>query len=99
VARASSEDWKEIAHETLACEWAHDHGWLHPKLQHIGSTGWPDRCFIKNGRCIFIEFKKPKGGRRSPKQIYWVNEIRAHGGLAAFCKTAEEAIAILKDYD
>jgi hypothetical protein len=92
-------DWKEIRHEILACEWAHDHGWLTPKLQHIGSTGWPDRCFIRRGITIFVEFKKPKGGKRSPKQKWWIKQITDHGGLAYFCNTAVEAIAILEAYD
>lgn len=99
MAPVNSNEWLEHRHEILACEWARDHGWLTPKLQHIGSTGWPDRTFIRRGRVVFIEFKRPRGGRRSAKQIWWIKEINAHGGIAAFCNTAQEAIEILRRYD
>lgn len=98
MARANSEQWLEVHHEILACEWARDHGWLTPKLQYVGHTGWPDRTFIKGNAVLFIEFKRPKGGRRSEKQKWWVNQINNHGGRAFFCKSADEAIEVLKHY-
>jgi hypothetical protein len=88
----------ELKHEKLACEWAHANGWLVAKLQWVGQTGWPDRTFIKNGRAIFIEFKRPKGGKRSKKQIWWVNQIKDHGGHAYFCTCAQDAISVLRMY-
>lgn len=99
MALANSDQWKEIRHETLACEWAKDNGWLTPKLQYVGHTGWPDRCFMRRGRIVFIEFKRPKGGRRSAKQVWWLEQINAHGCEGYFCKTATEAIEILTRYD
>ena len=99
MAPVNSDNWLEIKHEILACEWAHDHGWLTPKLQHIGSTGWPDRCFIRRGRVVFIEFKRPRGGHRTPKQIWWLKQINEHGAEGYFCRTATEAIEILTRYD
>lgn len=89
----------EIDIETLVCNWARDQGWLVAKLQWVGQTGWPDRFFLRNGIHIFIEFKKPKGGRIAPKQQHWHDEIWDHEGRAYFAKTAEEGIAILKLYD
>lgn len=88
----------EISVEDQVCEWASKNGWLVAKLQYLGNTGWPDRFFLKNGHHVFIEFKRPKGGRREPKQIYWRDQIHYHGGNATFINSAEDGIALLKTY-
>jgi len=89
----------EIEVESLVIAWAEDHGWLCPKLQWLNQTGWPDRTFLKNGKVVWIEFKRPKKGRREPKQIYWNGRIRRQGCNAHFVKTVEEGIELLKSYE
>lgn len=40
-------------------ERAEKNGWLTKKLSFIGERGAPDRLFIKNGRVMFVELKRP----------------------------------------
>lgn len=42
-----------------------------------------------------FEAKRTDGGRRSPDQIKWANDITAAGGIAGFFSTPEEAAAIV----
>ena len=45
-----------------ACiKWAKSKGWLHIRL-HFGkgaARGWPDDVFIRDGRHVWVEFKRP----------------------------------------
>ena len=84
--------------EGLVIAWAEDHGWLCPKLQWVGQTGWPDRTFIKGGRVVFIEFKRHKGRRRA-KQEFWIQKIGEYGGEAYFCDNVEDGIRLLFSYE
>lgn len=45
--------------EKPAIRFAKTRGWLVRKLRWIGINGAPDRVFMRNGRVMFIEFKKP----------------------------------------
>ena len=89
---------KETDIENLVIAWATDHGWLCPKLQWVNQTGWPDRCFIKRGVVVFIEFKKP-GGRISKKQHYWIGRIREQGIPVIVCDSPEDALVFLASHD
>jgi len=40
-------------------KWAEAQGWFVRKLKWIAVVGAPDRLFIKKGRVVFIEFKRP----------------------------------------
>jgi hypothetical protein len=84
--------------ENLTIAWATGQGWLCPKLQWVNQTGWPDRAFLKNGKVIFIEFKKP-GGRISKKQHHWIGRIRDQGVPAIVCDSVIEAQAFLTSYE
>ena len=88
----------EVDIEHMVCVWATDNGWLAPKLQWLAQTGWPDRTFIKDGKVIFIEFKKP-GGVVSKKQHHWIGRIRAQGIPVAVFDDPTEAIAFLQSHD
>jgi Holliday junction resolvase-like predicted endonuclease len=46
--------------EVPICTWAEEEGWQVRKLKWIGKVGAPDRLFYKDGRVVFIEFKKPQ---------------------------------------
>lgn len=54
---SSLEDW--------ACDRAQDDGWFVRKLKWIGRRNAPDRLFVKAGRVVFIEFKRPGGEARA----------------------------------
>lgn len=36
-------------------------GWIPFRLRSVDGSGWPDCFYIKNGRCVFIEYKTPSG--------------------------------------
>ena len=44
-----------------------------------GETGLPDRFFAYRGHGGFIEAKRPKGGRLSPKQTWWLDRLAGAG--------------------
>ena len=45
--------------ESLMVDRAEKNGWLTKKLSFIGERGAPDRLFVKNGRVMFVELKRP----------------------------------------
>ena len=48
----------------------------------IGFNGYPDRLFIKNGVCLFIEFKSGcREGGISPLQMYQIERLMGNGVL------------------
>lgn len=49
----------ESVYEKLACDAAEADGWIVRKLQWIGRRGGPDRFFLKGGRIVLMEFKRP----------------------------------------
>lgn len=45
-----------------------------------GWTGVPDRLvLLPHGRIIFVELKRPKGGKFSPMQEWWARTLRELG--------------------
>lgn len=50
----------ESSVEKTVVDYAEKRGWLVRKLRWIGRVGAPDRIFIRDGRVVFIEFKKPR---------------------------------------
>ena len=42
-----------------------------------------------------IECKRPRGGRKSPEQVAFVNAILRDGGFAGFARSEDEAAAII----
>ena len=45
-----------------------------------GWAGIPDRIILMpGGRIIFVETKRPKGGKVSPMQIYWRRTLEGYG--------------------
>lgn len=61
-------------------KWCKIMGWYYYwNLQGMGSKpGLSDLVLIKNGVVIWVEVKKP-GGKQSPRQIDFENEITAYG--------------------
>lgn len=53
----------EAGVEKPICLWAEEDGWLVRKLQYPNRKGAPDRMFVKDGRVVFIEFKRPSSGK------------------------------------
>lgn len=50
------------------------------KLFNVGCSGFPDRTILlPNGVIIFVETKRPKGGRYSPMQDKWRDWLNGLG--------------------
>lgn len=56
-----------------------------------GETGLPDRmAVLPGGRLLCIEAKRPKGGRVSPKQQWWLDRLAGAGALTIVCRDVRE---------
>ena len=61
----------------------------------VGTPGKLDlTIYLKDGRYLECEVKRP-GGKPNPKQASRIEAIRAAGGLAGYCWSAESALALL----
>lgn len=47
-------------------------------------------CILPGGRTVYLECKRPRGGRRLPLQIWYIERLREMGHTAFFVKTQEE---------
>lgn len=60
-----------------------------------GVTGLSDLLFVGNdGRCAFIEVKKP-GGRIRPEQTNFINRVRELGHRAGIAYSVDDALEII----
>ena len=56
-----------------------------------GWSGAPDRIvLLPGGRVIFVEVKRPKGGRVSPRQAWFAEQLRALGFQHRFVWSRED---------
>lgn len=69
-------------------------GWLVRKVSWVNRIAAPDRLFIKNGRHVWIEFKR-KGEVPRLSQSLEHDRMRAAGAEVYACDTASEALEIL----
>ena len=63
--------------------------------------GVPDICLpVPKGRyhALYIEMKRPKGGRVSEAQTWWIDKLNKAGNLAVVCHGFDEAKAIILGY-
>ena len=61
-------------------------------LQGLGSyPGLPDLQAVKEGRTIYIEIKRP-GGRQSPGQKKFQQELEAVGGAYILAKNVRDVV-------
>jgi hypothetical protein len=71
------------------------HGGLCLKWVCPGWAGVPDRIILlPGGRAIFVELKRPKGGTRSPMQIWWARKLNGLGFLHLWVKDHEDVKAL-----
>lgn len=62
--------------EKKFCDAAAADGWLVRKLNF--GEGWPDRMLLRDGDCVFIEFKRP-GGKVSKLQAHVFDTLTDQG--------------------
>ena len=87
----------EATIEKAVCDYAKSLGFMHRKMNGLGSRSWPDRMFLKNGRVLFIEFKRI-GGRLSAGQDLMINELRRQKICVFVVDTIEKGKEIINEY-
>ena len=71
-------------------------GGMCKKVTVLGERGFFDRLVILPGaRVIFVELKKPKGGRVSPHQKQWAARCRSLGVEVALVKRSADIDRLL----
>lgn len=68
---------KESEIEKKTCDYAKGLGYLTYKFISPNNRGVPDRIFMKNGKCFFIEFKV-KGEKPSKMQQKVIEKMKSH---------------------
>ena len=81
--------------EKPAVKYAISRGWLEIKIMRANIRGWPDRIFLRAGRVIWVEFKRP-GKEPSKQQAKRHKEIREHGGEVYWIDNLEAAYVLFK---
>jgi hypothetical protein len=62
-------------------------------------TGMPDRIvLLPGGVVVWVETKKPKGGKLSEVQKYRHKKLKALGQIVEVCWTKEDADRIVEEY-
>lgn len=85
----------ESSIESDAITFAKLHGWWVAKFVSPGKRGVPDRIFIRDGRVVFIEFKR--GGKEpTVQQLKRHREMRAHGAEVHWVDNLKSAYQILR---
>jgi len=85
---------RETEVEGPARDYAKSRGWYADKIMRTGRRGFPDHFFLRQGRVILIEFKRP-GEVPEPHQLKRHREIREHGGEVFVVDSLEVAREIL----
>lgn len=80
--------------ERSVCLEAEKNGWIARKVMWSGRRGAPDRIFIKDGRLVLIEFKRP-GGVMSGQQEKEFNRIKAAYPETYWTDSVDEGLEIL----
>ena len=72
-------------------------GGICEKVTVLGRRGFVDRMVIlPGGRIIFVEVKRPKGGRVSMNQRWWHGRLKALGVAVAIVRNVEDIEECLK---
>lgn len=79
--------------EDKTTEFARGNGWLVRKVAWIGRTGAPDRLFLRDGRHVWVEFKR-KGGTATLRQKREHKRMRQHGAEVYVINSIEAGRAL-----
>lgn len=87
-----------MSRETIIEQKVVDHGeatgWLVRKCVYAGRRGSPDRWFMKGGRLVLIEFKRP-GERPDAQQQREHDRLRSAGFPVHVVTSVAEGVALL----
>jgi hypothetical protein len=80
--------------------WRNNSGVFSPRpgsFIRAGTKGMPDLLAVlpPNGRLVGIEVKREEGGRLSPAQKAWGEELTRHGGLFIVARSVQDVIDAL----
>mgnify|MGYP003651968178 FL=1 len=89
---------KESSVEDRVVAYARNKGWFVAKVNFPGIRGAADRLFIGHGVTMFMEFKRPKGGKVSPLQLRFKDKMHAQKVSVWFVHNAEEGKTLLDGY-
>lgn len=76
-------------------------GWFVFNIHQQGQfchRGISDYIAVKNGRVLFIEVKKPVGGKQSSYQIKFERDITEHGGEYLLVNSLESLVEQIDKY-
>ena len=60
--------------------------------------GMPDRlCLFPEGRVLWVETKRPEGGRLAPMQVHRHRQLRSLGFEVAVCWTEDDVLKVLTE--
>ena len=78
-----------------ALDFGHVRGWFAQKTEFAGRRGAPDTVFIRHGRTVWIEFKKPgEVPTRQQEKVH--QEMRAKGAEVYAVDSMERVREILR---
>lgn len=80
--------------EDYVCDLAEKDGWIVRKLKWIGRRNAMDRFFLKNGRIVLIEFKKPDDKPRVT-QDREIKRFQEAGAEVHVCDNPLSALRVL----
>lgn len=81
--------------ERPAKDYAKKRGWWLAKFVSPGKRGVPDDVFVRNGRVLWIEFKRP-GKDLRPQQAKRIREMREHGAEVHVVDNLSDAYELLR---
>ncbi len=84
----------ESVHEGLVIDKAQAAGWIARKMKWVGRRNAMDLFFLKDGRIVLIEMKKP-GEQPRPTQEREINRFRAAGAEVHVCDNYISALNAL----
>ena len=88
---------RESAVESALVAFAKKNGIWTRKFSSPAHRGVPDRIFIRMGKVLFLEVKRP-GEKPTQLQEYELQLIRNAGGMAAWVDSVELGIVTLRNY-
>ena len=85
-----SEEKKDII------DYARSRGWLHRHVEFVNRVGCPDSIFIREGRTVWVEFKRPVGGRLAQLQKKTIKKLKKWGAEVYVLRELKDAKKIFK---
>ena len=83
--------------EAAVCKYAKDEGCIVIKLNGPGDRGKPDRLILRDGKSLFVEFKRP-GGRMSALQEKWQRDLREKGFTCETIDTVADGVRLVHGF-